>query len=237
MSTKYSPQIITNGLVLYLDAGNTKSYTSGSTTWTDLSGNNNNGTLTNGPTFNSSNNGSIVFDGTNDYISVNNSSTNNMSTTNAFTISSWFKAAQNGIPSTSEIFHKRNNAPTYVSYGVSWQKLNQNTYNNVSCRIGFSDDTYSDLSSNFLLLNVWYLATQTFDGSNHKLYINDTLHSSASISGKTVKDENLNMTFGSYAGGSEHFNGSISTGCLYNRALSASEILQNYNATKGRYGL
>ena len=69
MATKYSPKIITNGLVLSLDAANNKSYPRSGTTWTDLSGNNNTGTLTNGPTFNAGNQGSIVFDGVDDYIS------------------------------------------------------------------------------------------------------------------------------------------------------------------------
>ena len=68
MAFNYSPKIVTNGLVLCLDAGNVKSYVSGSTTWTDLSPTQKNGILTNGPTFNSSNGGSIVFDGVDDYI-------------------------------------------------------------------------------------------------------------------------------------------------------------------------
>ena len=61
-----TPPVVTNGLILHLDAGNRLSYTSGSTVWNDLSGNNNSGSLTNGPTFNSANQGSIVFDGSND---------------------------------------------------------------------------------------------------------------------------------------------------------------------------
>ena len=67
MASLGGPNIITNGLVLALDAANTKSYVSGSTVWRDLSGNNNSGSLTNGPTFNSANGGSIVFDGVDDY--------------------------------------------------------------------------------------------------------------------------------------------------------------------------
>ena len=71
MSFSYSPKIITDGLVLYLDAANPYSYVSGSTVWNDISRGGNNGTLINGPTFSSANNGSIVFDGTNDYV-INN---------------------------------------------------------------------------------------------------------------------------------------------------------------------
>ena len=70
MSFSYSPKIVTNGLILYLDAANANSFVSGSTIWNDLSRGGYNGVLTNGPTFNSGNGGSIVFDGINDYISI-----------------------------------------------------------------------------------------------------------------------------------------------------------------------
>ena len=68
MAFNFSPKIVTNGLVLALDAANTKSYPGSGTVWSDLTPNGNNGALTNGPTFNSANGGSIVFDGTNDYL-------------------------------------------------------------------------------------------------------------------------------------------------------------------------
>ena len=70
MALHHSPRIVTSGLVLALDAADRNSYPGSGTTWTDLSGNANNGTLTNGPTFNSANGGSIVFDGTNDFEAV-----------------------------------------------------------------------------------------------------------------------------------------------------------------------
>ncbi len=71
MSVYGGPDIVTNGLVLHLDAANSKSYLGSGTTWNDLSGNGNNATLTNGPSFSNSNRGSIVFDGTNDYAELN----------------------------------------------------------------------------------------------------------------------------------------------------------------------
>ncbi len=70
MSGKIGPDINENGLVLSLDAANYKSYTGSGTTWRDLSGNSNNGTLTNGPTFNAANMGAIVFDGTDDKVTI-----------------------------------------------------------------------------------------------------------------------------------------------------------------------
>ena len=87
MATLYSPKIVTDGLVLCLDAGNNKSYPSSGTAWNDLSGNNNNGTLTNGPTFTGSFGGSIVFDGTNDYVDLGNIS--QLKPTTQITVSAW----------------------------------------------------------------------------------------------------------------------------------------------------
>lgn len=81
-----------NGLVLCLDAGNTKSYPGSGTTWTDLSGRGNTGTLTNGPTYSSANGGSIVFDGTNDYVSTNYTQTS----VTGYTIDVWFKSTDTG---------------------------------------------------------------------------------------------------------------------------------------------
>ena len=88
MSSKGGPDINENGLVLHLDAANNKSYPGSGTTWTDLSGNDNNGTLTNGPTFNASNMGSIALDGTNDYIYRSSLSNFNSST---YTVLLWAK--------------------------------------------------------------------------------------------------------------------------------------------------
>ena len=90
MSFSYSPKVVTDGLVLYLDAANPKSYVSGSTAWNDVSRGGNNGTLTNGPTFNSANGGSIVFDGVNDYVALGNISSLILAN-NQFTISYWLR--------------------------------------------------------------------------------------------------------------------------------------------------
>ena len=87
MAFNYSPKIVTDGLVLYLDAANSKSYVSGSTTWNDISRSGINGTLVNGPTFTGSNGGSIVFDGVNDYVSLNNNTTTQFSNTDPWSFS------------------------------------------------------------------------------------------------------------------------------------------------------
>lgn len=75
MAFSFSPRAVTNGLILSLDAANTRSYPGSGTVWTDLSRSGINGTLTNGPTFNTANGGNIVLDGTDDYVNCSNSST------------------------------------------------------------------------------------------------------------------------------------------------------------------
>ena len=91
MSGKSGPDIVENGLVLCLDAANKLSYPRTGTSWTDLSGNSYNGTLTNGPTFNAGNLGSIVFDGVDDYVDTVNTGTTFQFSNTTFTLSLWVK--------------------------------------------------------------------------------------------------------------------------------------------------
>ena len=88
MALSHSPRIVTNGLVLALDAANIKSYPGSGTTWTDLSGIGNNGTLTNGPTYSSANGGSLVFNGTDNYVSL---PANSINTNADLTLNYWVK--------------------------------------------------------------------------------------------------------------------------------------------------
>lgn len=235
MALNVNTGIVQNGLICYLDAGNIRSYPGFGTTWYDLSGNNLNGALTNGPTYSGLNGGCIVFDGINDYINVSHNTLLSASTTNSFSLSAWFLSTVNGTSSTLEIVNKRNNTagPTYVSYGMSWRRVS--TSDTIFARIGFTDNSVSDLNSSDLIQNNWYFVTETFDGTNHKLYIDGILNQSGTISGKTILDDGLSLTINSYSGSSEFLAGNTSSIQFYNRALSAAEVLQNYNATKQRY--
>ena len=236
MAVGYNPSIVSDGLVFFLDAANTRCYSGSGNTANGLIGGIN-GTLVNGVGFTSSNNGSFVFDGTNDYIVVPHSSSISASTTNSFTLSTWFLSTVNGTSSTLEIVNKRNNTagPTYVSYGLSWRRVS--TTDTVFARVSFTDNSVLDLNSTALNQNVWYSATETFDGTNHKLYINGALNQSESISGKTILDDGFPLTINSYTGASEFLAGKTSIVLYYNRALSQQEILQNFNATRFRYGI
>lgn len=224
---------VNDGLVLNYDASNSRSYVGTGVTINNLSGIGNTGILVNGPTFSQLNGGSIVFDGTNDYINVADSPSLGMSSVNTVTVYAWFYATADGINSTREIIHKRNNDPTYVSYGISWGSSSNK--NILFSRFGFDDGTVSDLNSDALPKLKWINACTTFDGSNHNMYIDGYLVKNATVSNKRIKDDNLPVTLGSFNGSQEYFQGYISDAKIYNRALSSTEVLQNYNATKNRY--
>jgi len=220
MATKYSPKIITNGLVLSLDAANNKSYPGSGTTWTDLSGNNNNGTLTNGPTFSDSNGGVIVFDGTNDYVPIGTSGFPFGSS--AGTLSVWAKT-------------------NTISSGYIWIVSYGTALGSQSRFLGINSSTYlfggygDDINASGVPLNTWFNMVGVYDGTNAFLYINGNL-----VSGPTAKSWNTianNAQLGRQTNGSEYWNGNISQASIYNRTLSSDEVLQNYNATKSRFGL
>lgn len=215
-----SPTVVLDGLVMHLDAGNPASYPGTGTTWTDLSGHGNNATLTNGPTFDSGNGGSIVFDGVNDYAPT---STNNFPLSYfPGTLSGWAKATSlSGV--TSWIF-AYGTAAQYQSRFIG--RLGSTFYAG-----GYNDDiTYSSVP-----LDTWFNITVTWDGTYASMYVNGSL-----VAGPTAKSWNTvsNVSYvGAQTGGAEFWVGNIAQVLVYNRSLSAGEVLQNYNAHKSRYGL
>ena len=211
------PNIITDGLVLALDAGNIKSYQSGSTTWYDKSGNNNNGTLVNGPTFNSGSGGSIVFDGVDDCVVVNSNA--NILSKTSYTKISWFYI-------TSYLYNiiSGGNSGQHAFWLAGGNKLNA----------GHNGSWSTVVSTTALSLNTWYFGAVTFNTTNGwKLYVNGIQEStSASTTTYTGNDEILIGAFGT---GTNVFAGRIAVAQVYNKVLTDQDILQNYNATKGRF--
>jgi hypothetical protein len=230
--------ILTTGLVLNVDAGFTPSYPTTGTTWYDMSDQGNNGTLTNGPTFSSANNGSIVFDGADDYVDCGNPSVLRPS---VFTSITWIyntdsDGRQQGVfCSYSELmvagfFYQIWNSPHKVRY-----VLGANT--------GGGAGLYTDITgSTTINLNTWYQIAVTYDGTAMKSYVNGSLDINTNPSNGLGYDAANNKviiggTYTKHSGVVSRFKGNISNSFMYNRALSAAEILQNYNAQKSRYGL
>lgn len=231
MSGKTGPDIIESGLVLCLDAANKNSYRGSGTTWTDLSGNGNNGTLTNGPTFSAGNQGSIVFDGTNDYISFgNNGSTTafDFGTSNitfAFWIypTNWADGTSRGI-----ITKKANDA------SGGWVIYNDGGYaTKINARIGLQNNFPSSTS---VTTNIWQNWTLTRNSTTLSWYYNGVFDTSATQTVYNVSDTSVELQIARSQTWNGYFVGNISNLLFYNRALSATEVLQNYNATKSRFG-
>ena len=226
--------IVTNGLVLCLDAGNTKSYPGSGTTWTDLTSNGNNGTLVNGGsglTFNSSNVGSIVFDGSNDYVSLP-SATPTTFGTGDFTISCWVN-----FSTITGLTNYRTILSDYVS-ATSLQNFIFGMDNSSGSVPKFSiyvagSSIYGNTT---LTTNTWYNLVSTRASGTIRLYINGVLDSTPTVNNGNITGVSL-PRIGMIPNASQtgYFGGYMSIMMIYNRSLSASEVLQNYNATKLRY--
>jgi hypothetical protein len=238
MAFSYSPRIISEDLVLYLDAANPYSYVSGSTVWNDLSRSQTSGSLINGPTFSSDNGGSIIFDGTNDYIRVPNSTT--IKPTNAITLSSWVKYTTLGSYSKTFSLDYRTDgtwAPPYLAYELSLYSTTGRPYFSVTTS-GTLKSLQFDTSIN---INTWYNIVGTYNGSVLNSYLNGVKNtSSTAATGLIDYGNSLDLAIGQdspYNSVGEYFRGTMGNVSIYNRALTQDEILQNYNALKGRFGL
>jgi hypothetical protein len=214
------PNIVTDGLIMCLDAANTKSYVSGSNTWTDLSRGGNNGTLINLPTFSSENGGSIVFDGVDEYGTVTQLNTN----TN-FTFEVFLKC--------TNVFKDQMYMGT-ADTAVYVRILNEQPHMSIRTTPGLIQRTFSPPI--ILQNDRIYHIVSSYNGIQMKIYVNGVLYTG------TILNENIIAwsinRIGMYRDASpRNFVGNIFLSKLYNRALSDSEVLQNYNATKTRFGL
>lgn len=231
MSLNHSPKIVTDGLVLCLDAASRKSYPGSGTTWFDRSGNGNHGTLTNGPTFSSANGGSIVFDGVDDIVLVPNNSTINPSS--AITVSAFFKISSY-ISNYAPIFFKQNNYTSgYEQYALGLS--NTSIFFVVTGADRNQKIVYSNLDYRNMFVHMVGVCDTISD--DMKLYVNGNLigtipfTSTFDISTNALRIGAMPSVYTGFT------NGNIYNVSMYNRALSAAEIRQNFNATRGRYNL
>lgn len=211
----YYGGIVKDGLVLDLDAAKMDSYPKTGTAWNDISGNRNNSTLTNGPTFDSRNGGSIVLDGVNDYGILN--STLDIGTVGSWSI--WLNATAFGgviigsnIPNYYMLYY--DSSIFYINYG----------------------GTFGSRSSSPLSVGIWYNITVTRNGNTHQIFLNGspvggTLSITTANTSKfsIIGDEKTPSTY--------PFKGKIASLSIYNKVLTTTEVTQNYNALKRRFGL
>ena len=223
MGAAAGPDIIEDGLVLCLDAANPKSYSGSGTNWEDLSGNGNNGTLVNGVVYSSSDNGSFSFDGVNDYIEVSNSSSLNPSNN---TIICWAKSDNSTWNDNGYLMSKRN---VFIIHPIGGQT-----------RVGY----YFFLNGSYISASVypsniqnWNMYAYSWDGTYLNAYLNGNLISSGAKTGPLNTSDTGVLQIGKDDSLSRYLDGNISICKIYNRALTASEIKQNYIALKGRFNI
>jgi hypothetical protein len=213
------PNISTNGLVLALDAANTKSYPGSGTTWTDLSGNGNNGTLNNGASFSSANGGNIVFDGVDDFVNCPISWT-----PTSFSIY-WFL-----YPLTRSNFNQQ------VSTTSGWGTFVFHTTSDGSVYVGTDLTnrlTPSNIGPDTVILNTYQQFCFTYTSNTGSFYKNGILLSTKTGLVNSTAWTNFRMG----AVSTDATNGRIPIMQIYNRALTAAEVVQNYNSQKSRFNL
>jgi len=218
MAFSRGPSIVTDGLVLALDAANHKSYPGSGTVWRDLSGEGNDGTLTNGPTFSD---GAIVFDGVDDYINIIDSST------------------LDGFSSvTFEAWVKPNNS---ASYRRIYDKNYNNAYN---FSISNTHTFYIYINGSYSVSTVtvdntqWNHLVATYNNVSAIFYKNGIAVTTNAFSQGAVGTNSDDLRIGTnYNSTSSQFNGHIGLCKIYSKALTSQEVQQNYNATKSRFGL
>ena len=224
MSLFHSPRIVTDGLVLCLDAGNIKSYPGSGTTWTDLSGRRNNGTLTNGPTYSSTNGGSIVFDGTNDYVTVGSSPYTGFGTGD-FTLECWVYMQVSG----SMVIYDGRYSSSATGFALSYDTVN-------GLKVFYSGG--NRIVGGTISANAWnHVAVAKVSGST-RLYVNGSQVGSTYADTNNYTSGAQNAFIGAGYNLSAFWNGYMSTIKVYNgKGLTAQEIQQNFNALRGRFGI
>ena len=226
MALQHSPSIVTSGLVLCMDAGNPRSYPGTGTVWNDAITTGFNATLINGPVFtNNSSSSFFTFDGVNDIATIPN---NTALDTQTPSVEVWVKTnatTQNGF-----WFEKGTVNSQYALFqeGAS-----------IQWRLGALGDLTTTTAS-YMNVSSWYQVVGTFTSGSRILYINGVQVNSNTTTG-TLSTNSNGMSIGAYGGtsgsNSYFYNGALSICRVYNRVLTPAEVLQNFNALRGRYGL
>jgi hypothetical protein len=216
--------VVTTGLQLYLDAGNASSYSGTGTSWNDLSGNGRNGTLTNNPTYSSADGGSIVFDGNNDFVQCSGSLT-----VTAATFVTWIR--RNGPQDDYDgIIYSRGTVATGLSFLGVTNKISYTWNNTVDTYSWDSGLTIPDLTWCMVAVSVTNTTATAYlcQSSGITSATNTVSHTSTVLDDIRIGQDNLASRF---------FNGRIAVAQIYNIALSAEQVSQNFAADRSRFGV
>jgi len=222
MSIGYNPSIVTSGLILCLDAANKRSYPGSGTVWTDVSGNSYVGTLTNGVSYSSNNQGVMTFDGVDDRVNV----VNNISALSNLTIEIFLNTSV--VDGTQNIFLDQ-----FLSLRYEISPTNKF---NIHLGNG-SAWAYTSLpSSTTVVANTWYQTAWTWNGSTATMYVNGVAENS--LSSAAASSGSGNITLGQHTPDTSYaWAGNMGSVKIYNVSLTAAQVSQNFNAQRGRYGI
>ena len=224
----YGPRIVSNGLVLCLDAANKRSYPGTGTTWTDLSGNSNNFSLINGPTFSNTNLGNIVFDGADDYLLISSLVWDyNVN----FTIQFWFNTNSLGGVNGYGLFFNGSTGANTNRVQIAGTSDGSIYLNTVGSSVG---DAFVS-AAGLVTVGKWFNFAAVRNSGVITTYLNGTSVASGNVNYSVSQQSNLYVGFVRSSGALWYLNGRMSSILINNRSLSAIEILQNYNATKSRF--
>ena len=232
--------IVVDGLVLDLNASSSLSYPGSGTTWNDLSGNGNTGTLVNGVSYSTANGGSLNFNYLDsEYVSFSNASSLQFLNRSPYTLSAWVYPTRNpGLNNFTGIFDREDSS------------IGSRDGFNVLFLGGSGTDTYfyterfvagaqtsvgGVLLNQSVTVNAWHYIVATYDGTNLTIYRNGSIYGTSATSTGNITNTSKTLTVGLRGG--QYFGGNITQTQIYNRALTTSEITQNYNALKSFYGL
>jgi hypothetical protein len=223
----YAPlSVVTTGLQLYLDAGNASSYSGSGTNWTDLSGNGRNGTLTNNPTYSSADGGSIVFDGNNDFVQCSGSLT-----VTAATFVTWIRRNGNQSSYDGILFNRNGTATTGISFFETTNKISY-TWNDAVNTWGWDSGlTIPDLTWCMVAVSVTSTSATAYlcQSSGITSATNTVNHTSVVLDDIKIGQDDLTAL--------RFFNGRIAVAQIYNIALSAEQVEQNFAADRSRFGI
>lgn len=226
-----------SNLIMYVNAGVADSYPGSGTTWTDLSGCSNNGTLVNGPTYSSANGGSITFDGVNDYACFSTSIKG--ANTDPFTISAVARVSSLD-PAKGYVFLGRG-FDDPGAYYEGWNMYIAFSSGTSKAQLGITTTSpniasYSVSGTTTITTNTWYYVTGVWNpGLYLAIYLNGVLEGCVANSSTNLRNSACGFTLGAI-GYSSFYASSVGSAQAYNRVLSSSEITQNYNALKKRFG-
>ena len=228
----YQPNYVTTNLFLDLDAGNSSSYPGNGSTWTDLSGNNRTVTLFNTPTFSSTEGGYIHFTDSSFQYAATNSTVPSLTN---WTIEAWYRPTKSLTGKVTSVISNQFDLVNKLNYSLG----TNNSPSSYALAGGFYDGSWRTTVGLTPSLNTWYQGVVTYNGTNIIQYSNATSQSTLTYSGTSQSGGVVRIArrWDETNVASNFFDGDISVIRIYNVALTPTQILQNYNAIKTRYGL